>query len=37
MIHTVLKIGEQLSSIEGLPQPEHDAHAIWLEVNAPDR
>lgn len=35
MIHTVVKINEQLSSIEGLPQPENDAHVIWLEVNAP--
>ncbi len=35
MIHTVLKTGEQLSSVDGLPQPEHDAQVIWLEVNAP--
>ena len=35
MIHTVLKLGEQLSSIDGLPQPGHDAQVIWLEVSAP--
>ena len=35
MIHSVVKLGEQLSSIDGLPQPEHDAEVIWLEVNAP--
>lgn len=35
MIHSVVKLGEQLSSIDGLPQPEHDAQVIWLEVNAP--
>ena len=35
MIHTVLRIGEQLSSIDGLPQPELDSEVIWLEVNAP--
>ena len=35
MIHTVLRIGEQLSSVDGLPQPELDANMIWLEVNAP--
>ena len=35
MIHTLVRLGEQLSSIDGLPQPEHDAQAVWLEVNAP--
>ena len=35
MIRTTLKIGEQLESVDNLPQPEHDAHVIWLEVNAP--
>jgi magnesium transporter len=35
MIHTVVKISEQLSSIDDLAQPENDAHVIWLEVNAP--
>jgi magnesium transporter len=35
MIHTVLRIGEQLASIDGLPQPELDSEVIWLEVNAP--
>ena len=35
MIHTVLKTGEQLSYVDGLPAPEHDSHVLWLEVNAP--
>src|SRR5688572_17024810 len=35
MIRTVLRTSEQLSAIDGLPQPEHDSDVIWLEVNAP--
>ncbi|HZA95239.1 MAG TPA: CorA family divalent cation transporter, partial [Burkholderiaceae bacterium] len=35
MINTVVKISEQLSSIDDLAQPENQAHVIWLEVNAP--
>ncbi|MDQ3188084.1 MAG: magnesium transporter CorA [Pseudomonadota bacterium] len=33
MIHTVLKIAEQLSYVDGLPQPEQDPQVLWLEVN----
>lgn len=35
MIHTALKIGEQLSYVDNLPQPEHDPQVLWLEVNTP--
>ena len=35
MINTVVKISEQLSSIDDLAQTENQAHVIWLEVNAP--
>ena len=35
MIHAVLKTDEQLSLVDNLQQPEHDAQVFWLEVNAP--
>src|SRR6187402_386484 len=35
MIHTLFRIGGQLSSIDDLPEQELDAQVIWLEVNAP--
>ncbi len=35
MIHAVLKTDEQLSHVDNLPRPEHDAEVLWLEVNAP--
>jgi len=35
MIHSVLKIGERLSSVDDLLQAEHDPQVLWIEVNAP--
>lgn len=35
MIHTVLRAGEQLSHVEGLPESGQDSQVLWLEVNAP--
>jgi magnesium transporter len=35
MIHTMLKLDEQLRFADNLPEPEHDQQVLWLEVNAP--
>ncbi|HKO66923.1 MAG TPA: CorA family divalent cation transporter [Burkholderiaceae bacterium] len=35
MIHSVVRLSGQLSTIDGLPPAEHDAEVLWLEANAP--
>jgi len=35
MIHTALRSGELITSVDGLPKSDQDGQVVWLEVNAP--